>query len=106
MLQHCLDLAAGTRAHGLQVEGFPQLVDGMISGPGSCINEDADVRVQDGAESLEEPTMRIDLLLVLLLKAKHHLDGDSPLFHADNAFLDVNGHLRRVLFIFSQHMSL
>jgi hypothetical protein len=49
------------------------------------------------AEGLEEPSVRIDFLLVLLLQAEEDLDGRDALLDADDAFLDLEGQLGGVL---------
>lgn len=44
------------------------------------IEEDAYIGLQDRAEGIEEPAVRIDFLLVLLFKAENDLDRDDSLF--------------------------
>lgn len=46
------------------------------------IQEDTNIRLEDGSESVEEPSMRVDFLLVLLFEAEDDLDGDYAFFCA------------------------
>jgi len=55
------------------------------------------VRVEDAAKRLEEPTMRVDLLLVLFLEAKQHLHGLLAVDELDNIVGQAHARLRRVL---------
>ena len=97
--EHGLDLAASAGAHGLEVEGLPQVVDGSAAGSGPGVDEDADVRIQHLAERLKEPPMRVDLLLILLLQAEEHLNGtlDAPRGQFDDAVSQADPHLGCVL---------
>ena len=95
--QHSLDLTASTSTHRLEIERFPELVDRVLSGLCTGIDKDTDVRIKNGAESLEEPTMRVDLLLILFLQAEEHLHWGVTLLNLDDTFLDVQSHLGGVL---------
>jgi len=46
------------------------------------VEEHTNVGLEDGAESVEEPSMRIDFLLVFLFEAKDDLDGYDAFFCA------------------------
>ena len=66
------------------------MVDRRGSRHGSDIEENADIGLQDGAERVEEPTVRVDFLLVLLLQAKDDLDWNVALLRAFD--LQVGAH--------------
>jgi hypothetical protein len=58
----------------VNVETLPEVVDGGRAGHGADVEEDADVGFQDRSERVEEPPVRVDLLLVLLFQAEDDLD--------------------------------
>ena len=62
------------------------------SGPGhsSDIDKNANVGLEDGTEGVEEPTMRVDLFLVLLLQTEQNLDWDVT------TFVSLDGERRRI----------
>lgn len=97
LFQHGFDLTTSTAAHGFSIECLPQIVDTASSGSSSGINQHANVGLQHLAESLKEPSMRIDLLLILLLEAEQDLHRSIALLHPDNALLDLQRHLCGVL---------
>lgn len=97
VLQHGLDLTTGTCAHRLDIESLPQLVDRIAARLCSSIDEHTDIGFQYSAEGLEEPSVGVDLLLILLLQAEEHLDWSIAALDLDNAFLDFEIHLRGVL---------
>lgn len=72
----CVDLDLTTRSSDSRVlvERFPQLVDGGPTGLRSNIEKDADVGFENRSESVEEPPMRVELLLVLLLENEDDLN--------------------------------
>ena len=55
------------------VEALPKLVDTCSGGFRADIEQDADVGLQQRTECVEEPAMRVELLLVLLLQAENNL---------------------------------
>lgn len=73
MRQHDLDLTTRASAHRLQIERLPQVINGVPPRLGARVDQDADVGIQHATECLEEPAVRIDLLLVLLLETEDHL---------------------------------
>ena len=56
------------------------MVNRSGSGHGSNINKDANVWLEDRTKGVEEPTVRVDLFLVLLLQTEQDLDGDMAAF--------------------------
>jgi hypothetical protein len=52
------------------------------AGLGTNVKKDADVGLENGTEGVEEPTMGVDLLLILLFKAKHDLHRNDTLLRA------------------------
>ncbi len=79
---HSFNLAAGAGDVGVGVEGLPQVVQGGARGAGADVEQDAHVRIEGLAEGVEEPAVRVELLLVLLLEAEDHLAGDDALLGA------------------------
>lgn len=45
------------------------MVDGGRAGLGSYVEEDTDIRLEDGSESVEEPSVRVDLSLTELCES-------------------------------------
>jgi len=76
------DLAAGTAYVGVYVEGFPEVVDGCGAGHSANVEQDTDVGLEDGAEGVEEPPVRIDLFLIFFFEAEDDLDWDDAAFVA------------------------
>ena len=68
-------LSAGSTDVLVLVKALPELVDTRSGGLRANVKQNADVRLQERAESIEEPTMRVELLLVLLLQAEEDLQG-------------------------------
>jgi len=58
---------------------------------GTHIEEDADVGLEDGAKGVEEPSMRVDFLLVLFFEAEYDLDGYDAFFCAFDFEAGVDG---------------
>jgi len=58
------------------------MVEGVVAGTGTAVEKDADVRLEDGAKGLEEPTMGIDFLLIFLFETEYHLTWHDALFGA------------------------
>lgn len=81
------DFTARSADIGVDIECLPQVIDGRRAGHGTHIEQNADVGLQDGAERVEEPAVRIDLLLILLLQAENDLHGD----HAAVSAFDLHG---------------
>ena len=59
----------------MPVEALPEIVNGRASGLGSDIEQNAHVWLDQRAERVEEPSVTIELLLVLLLQAEDDLYG-------------------------------
>ena len=58
---------------------------------GTHIKEDANVGLEDGAKGVEEPSMRVDFLLVLFFEAEYDLDGYNAFFCAFDFEAGVDG---------------
>lgn len=95
--QHGLNFTASATAHGFQVECLPQVIDGIAARASTSIEKDADVGIQDTAKSLEEPSVRVDLLLILLLQAEEHLHGLSSVDKRDDVVFELEMGLGSVL---------
>ena len=52
------------------------------TGHSTDIEEDTDIRLENGAKCIEEPSMRVDFLLIFLFEAKDDLHGYGALFCA------------------------
>jgi hypothetical protein len=91
VLQHGFDLTAGTGAVRIDVKGFPELVDGVLSWSGTGIDENANVWLEALAEGLEKPSVRIDLLLVLFFQAEENLDWCDAALYIYDAFFNFEG---------------
>ena|ERR1700722_14226254 len=70
----CYDLATSTTDVGINIECFPKMIYGCGARHSPNIEENADVRLENGAKSVEEPSVRVDLLLILLFEAEYDLD--------------------------------
>ena len=57
------------------VEALPKLIDGCSGRFGTDIEQNAHVRLDQRAKRVEEPSVTIELLLVLLLQAEDDLYG-------------------------------
>ena len=58
------------------------MIDRARARPRADVKKDADIWLKNRAKGVEEPAMRIDLLLVLLLEAEDYLHGDDTLLGA------------------------
>ena len=85
------DLTACATDVGVDIEGLPQVVDGCRTRHRTNVKQDADVGLQYRAEGIEEPAMRVDLLLILLLQAEDELDRHSTALCALNLHGRCNG---------------
>jgi hypothetical protein len=68
---HGVDLSTSTTEILVVVEAFPQSEQGLGAGLCTGIEQNADFGVQDAANGGEQPSVRVDLLAVLLLQAEH-----------------------------------
>jgi hypothetical protein len=61
------DFTASTADIGVEVESLPEMINRAGTGHGTDVEEDANVWYKNGTKCVEEPVVRIDLLLVFLL---------------------------------------
>ena len=73
------------------------MVQRVAAGPCSDIQQDADVGVQGPTEGIEEPSMGVEFLQVILLQAKDHLAWYDSLLCAFEFEIRVERNLGRVL---------
>jgi hypothetical protein len=73
------------------------MVERLGSRFGSNVEQNANIGVQRPAESIEEPTMRVQLLLIALFQAEDHLAGHNALLGALELEIGIQGDLCRVL---------
>ena len=85
------DLTARASDIRVDVERFPQVVNRSRAGHSPHVQQYTNVWFQDRTESVEEPTVRVDLLLVLLLQAEDDLHGHEALLCA----FDLHGRRNR-----------
>lgn len=55
------------------IESFPEVEQRLVARLRTSIEQNANFRVQNTAEGIEKPSVRVDLLAVLLLETEHHL---------------------------------
>ena len=58
------------------------MVDRARAGPGADVQKDANVRLKNRSKGIEEPAVRVDLLLILLFKTEDNLHRDDSLLSA------------------------
>ena len=101
LAQHGVDLAAGAAEVLVVVESLPEREQRLGPGLGAGVEQDDDLGVQDAAEGVEEPAMRVDLLAVLLLEAEEHLHRRQGVgavgLRPDQLLVRGDGELGRVL---------
>ena len=78
------DFVTGATHVRVDVECLPEMVDGAGVRPRTDVEKNVDVWLENGAKWVEEPPMRIDLLLILLLEADDYLHGDDALIKTLN----------------------
>ena len=71
------DLTAGTTNIRVNVERLPEMVDRARARPGTDVEKDADIWLENRAKGIEEPAVRVDLLLVLLFETEDYLHGND-----------------------------
>lgn len=79
---HSLDFTTSSRDVGVGVEGLPEVVQRVAARLRTDVEQDAHIRVQGLSERVETPTMRVELLVVLLLETEDHLARDDALLCA------------------------
>ena len=99
--QHSMDFTAGTSEVLVVVEGLPESKQRLGTGLGIGIEQNADFGVQDATNGSEQPSVRVDLLGVLLLQTEHHLDGrkraGAVVVGTNELLVGCNGQLSGVL---------
>ena len=93
-LDHGVNLTTASAEMGIVVESLPQIVDGLAAGLRTRVDEDTDFGLFEGsdagrhqatktsylehlADSIEQPAVRVNLLLVLRLDDEDNLDRDE-----------------------------
>lgn len=97
LTQHGMNLSTSATEVTVVVEGFPQRQKGFATGLCSCINQDDNLGVQNPTEPVEEPSVGVDLLAILLFEAEEHLDGGQRVgiisVRSDQLLVGSNGEL-------------
>ena len=89
-----MNLTASTAEILVVIESLPQGEQRLGTGLGAGVEQNADLGVQDAAEGIEQPTVGVDLLGVLLFQTEDHLDrgqGLGAVIHGADELL-VGGH--------------
>lgn len=73
----CDDLSARTADVRVYVERLPEVIDRGRTWPRAYVEQYAHIRLQDGPKGVEEPAVRVDLLLILLLETENDLNGND-----------------------------
>ena len=73
LAQHGMDFTASSTQVFVVIEGLPKRKEGPWPRLSPRIKEDANFRIEDAPKSVEQPSVRIDFLAVLLFEAKYHL---------------------------------
>ena len=73
LTQHGVNLTAASTKVLVVVEGLPQGEKGLVTGFSTGVEQDTDFGVENAAKGVEEPSVGVDLLAVLLFQAEHHL---------------------------------
>ena len=95
-----MNLTTSTTEILVVVETFPEGEKRLGSRLCTRVEQNADFRVQDTTNGSEKPSVRVDLLGVLLLQAKHHLDrrkrAGAIIVRANELLVGRDGQLRGV----------
>ena len=78
------DFSASTPDIRVDVERLPQMINRGGAGHHTDVQKDANVRLKNRPKRVEEPSVRIDLLLTFLLQAKDDLHGDNSFLRTFN----------------------
>ena len=90
------DLTARAAHVRVNVESFPEMINGGGAWHSTNVKQHADIGLQNRAECVEEPSMRVDLLRVLLLQTEDDLERDQPALCTLELQVGVDGQLCRV----------
>lgn len=93
----CLNFSSCACYVRVRVECLPEIIQRLGSWLRSYVQKDADIRVQCSAKGVEEPSVRVQLLQVLLLEAENHLAGYDAFLCALELQVSVEGDLGCVL---------
>lgn len=92
----CDDFAAGSAYVGVDVECFPEVIYGGGTRHGTDVEENADVGLEDRTKSVEEPSVGVDLFLILFFETEDDLNGDDALFGSFDFERGSDGYLNGV----------
>lgn len=70
-------MTARSLAHGIVVECLPEMIDALMTRLCACINQNADLRFQLPSDRIEQPSVGVNLLLVLCLYDEDDLHGNE-----------------------------
>jgi hypothetical protein len=78
------DFTASAANIGVDVKRLPKMINRAWTRHCTDVEQDANIGLEDGAKGIKEPTVGIDLLLVLLFETKDDLDGHNTFLRAFN----------------------
>ena len=102
----CHNLSARATDIRVDIEGLPQVVDTRRARHSTDIEENANIGLEDRTERVEEPSMTVNLLLILLLEAENQLDRNHALVRGIDLECRCDADLRRVLVDMGCHVLL
>ena len=76
---------------GVDVERLPEMINRAWTRHRTDVEQNANIGLENGAKSIKEPTVGIDLLLVLLFETKDNLHGHNTFLRALNLVRRRNG---------------
>jgi hypothetical protein len=90
---HSLDLSTSASNVGVSIKSLPKMVERGSARTSTDIEQDADVGIESLAKCVEEPSMRVELTLVLLLETEDHLARNNTLLSALELKIGIEGDL-------------
>lgn len=90
-----------TRASNIlvDIEAFPEMINRSMARLSTDVDKYTHMWLDKWAKGLKEPSVRVNLLLVLFLQTEEHLSRHDALFGAPEVHVGVNGYLRGVLLL-------
>jgi hypothetical protein len=85
------DFTASAADIGVEVECLPKMINRARTRHRTDVKQDANIGLENGAKSIKEPTVGIDLLLVLLFETKDDLYGHNTFLRAFDLVRRRNG---------------
>jgi hypothetical protein len=77
------------------IKCFPEVIQAIRTRPSPNIEQDADIRLQNRTKRIEEPPMRVDFLLIVLLHEEDDLRGNDPFVRILEVQIWINTNCQR-----------